>query len=219
MGGSIAFGGGFVLAAHIVSGASATINVVWVVLLVGGLVVAALTGTLPEVTQAAMTAAGKAVEVALGFVGIMTLWLGMARIAERSGLMEQLAQLLAPVLRRLFPELPRNTPALGNMSMNLVANMLGMGSAATPFGLKAMQELKETQESPDTASVSMITFIALNTAALNLVPASVIALRVAAGSRAPADIVGPTILATTVAMVVAIGADRWYRWRQRKVGP
>ena len=190
------------------------INIVWVVLLVGGLAVAALGGALPEVTQAAMTAAGKGVEVALAFVGIMTLWLGMARIAERSGLMEQLARLLAPVLRRLFPELPRNNPALGNMSMNLVANMLGMGSAATPFGLKAMQELKQTQESGDTASVSMITFIALNTAALNLVPASVIALRVAAGSRAPADIVGPTILATTAAMLVAIAADRWYRWRQ-----
>lgn len=192
---------------------------VWVVLLVGGLVVAALGGTLPEVTQAAMTAAGKGVEVALGFVGIMTLWLGMARIAERSGLMERLAQLLAPVLRRLFPELPRNTPALGNMSMNLVANMLGMGSAATPFGLKAMQDLKEAQELSDTASASMITFIALNTAALNLVPASVIALRVAAGSRAPADIVGPTILATTAAMLVAIAADRWYRWRQGRTGP
>ncbi len=190
------------------------INVVWVVLLVGGLAVAALGGTLPEVSQAAMTAAGKGVEVAFGFVGIMTLWLGMARIAERSGLMEQLAGLLAPVLRQLFPELPRNNLALGNMSMNLVANMLGMGSAATPFGLKAMQELKQTQNSSDTASVSMITFIALNTAALNLVPASVIALRVAAGSRAPADIVGPTILATTAAMLVAIAADRWYRWRQ-----
>ncbi len=192
---------------------------VWVVLLVGGLAVAALGGTLPEVTQAAMTAAGKGVEVALGFVGIMTLWLGMARIAERSGLMEQLAALLSPVLRRLFPELPRNTPALGNMSMNLVANMLGMGSAATPFGLKAMQDLKATQESGDTASPSMITFIALNTAALNLVPASVIALRVAAGSRAPADIVGPTILATTAAMLVAIAADRWFRWRQRRATP
>lgn len=190
------------------------INVVWVVLLVGGLVVAAVSGTLPEVTQAAMTSAGKGVEVALGFVGIMTLWLGMARIAERSGLMQQLADLMAPLLRRLFPEVPANTPALGNMSMNLVANMLGMGSAATPFGLKAMQDLKSLQDPDDTsASASMITFIALNTAALNLVPASVIALRVAAGSRAPADIVGPTIMATAAAMMVAVAADRWYRWR------
>ncbi len=191
------------------------INVVWVVLLVGGLLVAAAGGTLPEVTQAAMTAAGKGVEVALGFVGIMTLWLGMARIAERSGLMQQLADLLAPVLRRLFPEVPHDTPALGNMSMNLVANMLGMGSAATPFGLKAMQDLRSLQDPSDaTASSSMITFIALNTAALNLVPASVIALRVAAGSRSPADIVGPTIMATAAAMMVAVVADRWYRWRQ-----
>jgi spore maturation protein A len=195
------------------------INVVWVVLLVGGLMVAAINGTVPEVTQSAILAAEKGVEVALGFVGIMTLWLGMARVAERSGLMQRLAGLLSPVLHRLFPELSPKDPALGNMSMNLVANMLGMSSAATPFGLKAMQDLKASQSPEEgargTATAAMITFIALNTAAPNLIPAAVIALRVAAGSRAPADIVGPTILATTAAMVVAVSADRYYRWRQR----
>jgi len=201
-------------------GATFMVNVVWVVLLVGGLVVAAAGGNLPEVTQAAITAAEKGVEVALGFVGIMTLWLGMARIAEKSGLLTSLSRGLAPILHRIFPELPPNDPALGNMSMNLVANMLGMGSAATPFGLKAMQDLKASQSAEEratgTASRSMITFIALNTAALNLVPASVIALRVAAGSRFPADIVGPTILATAAAMAVALLADRFYRWRTRQ---
>jgi spore maturation protein A len=189
------------------------VNLVWVILIVGGVVVGALHHNLNDVTQAAISAAQKGVDVAFGFVGIMTLWLGMARVAERSGLMRGLARALRPVLGRLFPGLPSDDPAMGNMSMNLVANMLGMGSAATPFGLKAMQDLARLNPDPDTASTHMITFLALNTAALNLVPAAVIALRVAAGSRQPTAIVGPTIVATAFSMMVAVVADRVFRAR------
>jgi spore maturation protein A len=196
-------------------GRDPVVNVVWVVLIVGGVLVGAWHHNLGDVTQAAVSAAEKGVEVALGFIGIMTLWLGMARIAERSGLMSRLARMLAPLLRRLFPGLPDGDPALGNISMNLVANMLGMGSAATPFGLKAMQDLKHANPTPDTASPHMITFLALNTAALNLVPATVIALRAAAGSREPTAIVGPTIVATACSMVAAVAADWVFRRRAR----
>lgn len=158
-----------------------------------------------------MAAAGRGVEVAFGFVGIMTLWLGMARVADQSGLLRALARGLAPWLRRLFPDVPPDDPVLGHVAMNLVANMLGMGSAATPFGLKAMQDFKRLGGKREVATPAMITFLALNTAALNLVPAGVIALRVAAGSRQPTAIVGPTIVATACAMAVALTADRVFR--------
>lgn len=192
------------------------VNLVWVALIVGGLVVSAVRHNMSAVTQAAFMASEKGVEVAFGFIGIMTLWLGMARIAEQSGLMRSLAKVLAPLLRRLFPGVSADHPAMGNMSMNLVANMLGMGAAATPFGLKAMQDLQSLNPDPKTASANMITFLALNTAVLNLVPAAVIALRVASGSRAPAAIVGPTILATACSMAVAVLADRVFRWWHRR---
>lgn len=187
------------------------VNAVWVILIVGGLLAAAAGHRVEPLTEAALAAAGKGVEIAFGFVGIMTLWLGMARIAERSGLMRLLARALAPALRRLFPGVPADHAALGDIAMNLVANMLGMGSAATPFGLKAMQELQRLNPDPATASADIITFLALNTAALNLVPAAIIALRVASGSRDPTAIVGPTVVATAAAMAVAVTADRLFR--------
>jgi len=195
------------------------VNAVWVILIVGGLLVSAATHQMGSVTQAAVSAAEKGVEVAFGFIGIMTLWLGLARVAEESGLMRLLARGLAPFLRRLFPGVPPEDPALGNMAMNLVANILGMGSAATPFGLKAMQDLQRLNPDPETATPDMITFLAANTAVLNLVPATVIALRVAAGSRQPTAIVGPTAIATAAAMVVALTADRLWRWRERRRPP
>ncbi|CAB1128708.1 spore maturation protein [Candidatus Hydrogenisulfobacillus filiaventi] len=184
---------------------------VWLGLIVGGILTAAWHHNVAAVTQAAVAAAGKAVDIAFGFIGIMTLWLGLARVAEDSGLMRLLARALAPLFRRLFPALPRDHPAIGSMAMNIVANMLGMGGAATPFGLKAMEELERLNPHPHRASADMITFIAVNTAALNLVPATMIALRVAAGSRNPTDIVGPTILVTGITTVVVVLADRFIR--------
>jgi spore maturation protein A len=192
---------------------SLVVNAVWVLLIVGGLLVSGLHHNTAEVTRAAITAAQKGVEVAFGFIGIMTLWLGMARVAEKSGLLAAIARLLAPLLRRLFPSVPRDDPAFGHISMNLVANILGMGSAATPFGLKAMQDLSRLNDRRTVASDAMITFLAANTAVLNLVPATVIALRVAAGSTHPTVIVGPTALATGTAMIVALGVDRLWRGR------
>lgn len=187
------------------------VNVVWLVLIVGGIVVSALNHTMMPVTEAVVTGTEKAVEVAFGFIGIMTLWLGMARIAEESGLMRGFSRLLAPLVSRLFPGIPKDHPAMGNMVMNMASNILGMGSAATPFGLKAMEELQTLNQVKDRASNNMITFLAINTASINLIPATVIALRVAAGSKNPTAIVGPTIIATCVSCVVAITADRIFR--------
>lgn len=187
------------------------VNAVWLVLLVGGIVASALQGNVGGVTQAVVSGSEKAVEVAFGFIGIMSLWLGMAKIAEASGLMQGMARLMAPLVSRLFPGVPAEHPAMGNMLMNMAANMLGMGGAATPFGLKAMQELQTLNPRKDQASRDMITFLAINTASINFVPATMIALRVAAGSTHPAEIVGPTIFATSVAFLVAITVDRLFR--------
>lgn len=191
------------------------VNLVWLVLIIGGLVVSAIHGTMLAVTEAIMTSSEKAVEVAFGFIGIMTLWLGMARIAEESGMMRALSRLMAPLVSRLFPGIPKEHPAMGNMLMNMSANILGMGGAATPFGLKAMEELQKLNAVKDRASANMITFLAVNTASINLIPATVIALRVAAGSHNPTEIVGPTILATAISSLVAVSVDRllrsWYR--------
>ncbi|MCL5117131.1 MAG: nucleoside recognition protein [Firmicutes bacterium] len=195
------------------------VNVVWLVLIVGGIIVSGLHHTMLPVTEAIVTGTEKAVEVAFGFIGIMTLWLGMARIAEESGLMRAFSRLLAPLVSRLFPGISADHPAMGNMLMNMAANILGMGSAATPFGLKAMEELQSLNDVKDRASNNMITFLAINTASLSLVPATVIALRVAAGSKNPTVIVGPVIIATGFSMIVAIIADRLFRRFSRDEPP
>ncbi len=187
------------------------VSAVWVILMVGGITVAAVEGRMPLVTAAVVGGSAQGVELAFGFVGIMALWLGLARVAEASGLFHRVGRIVGPFFARLFPGLDPDHPAIGSMWMNVAANMLGMGGAATPFGLKAMSQLAEDNPDPTTASDQQITFIAINTAALNLVPATVIALRVAAGSKNPTEIVAPTIVVTSLAMVVAIVADRILR--------
>jgi spore maturation protein A len=134
----------------------------------------------------------------------MALWLGLMRVAEEAGLVRALARAARPLMCRLFPEVPPEHPAMGAMLMNLSANMLGLGNAATPFGVKAMQALETVNPRPGTASDAQALFCAMNTASVQLIPASVIALRVAAGSRAPAEILGATLLASLCGATAAI---------------
>lgn len=183
------------------------INVIWVILIASGIFYAGLTGRMELVTQSAITAAEQAVVLALKLTGVMCLWLGMLRIAELAGVVRALAVLLSPLLRLLFPSIPRNHPALGAIVMALSANMLGMGNAVTPLGIKAMQELQTLNPSRDTASASMCTLLALCTTGFTLVPATIIALRSAAGSSNPAEIMGTTLLVSLLATGVALFAD------------
>jgi spore maturation protein A len=141
----------------------------------------------------------------------MALWLGLMRVAEEAGLVRALARAARPLMRRLFPDVPAEHPAMGAMLMNLSANLLGLGNAATPFGVKAMQELQGLNPHPGTASDAQALFCALNTASVQLVPASVIALRAAAGSRAPGEIIGATLLASLCSAVVAVTAAKLLR--------
>jgi len=178
------------------------------VLMAFSVVVAALKGRLPELTAAALDAAGKASGFALSLVGVLALWMGLMGVAEEAGLVRFIARLAAPVLRRLFPEVPAQHPAMGAIVMNVAANVLGLGNAATPFGIRAMQELESLNPHPGTASDAQAMLCAINTASVQLVPATVIALRAAAGSRAPAEVIGPTLLASLCGVLAAVAGAR-----------
>lgn len=171
---------------------------------------AAFTGKIADVSVEAMTAAGQGVKTVIGLVGILTLWLGVARIAEKSGLLRIITKILQPLVGWLFPSIPKGHPAMGSILMNLSANVFGFGSAATPFGLKAMEELQTLNRS-DRASDAMCTFLAINSTSITLIPSTIIAMRINAGSANPMEIVGVTFFANGISTVVAIAADYLYR--------
>jgi spore maturation protein A len=181
---------------------------IWTFLVAAAVATAAANGRMAALTPAAMESAGKAVTLSLGLAGAMALWLGVLRVAEEAGFVRGLARLARPLMRRLFPDVPPEHPAMGAMLMNVSANVLGLGNAATPFGVKAMQELETLSPHPGTATDAQALFCALNTASLQLIPASVIALRAAAGSRAPGEIIGATILASLCGAVAAVVAAK-----------
>lgn len=185
------------------------INFIWAGLLISGFIVGIINGNVDAVTNAAIESANTAVELAIGLVGVMALWLGIMKIAEESGLVEKLAKGLKPITLKLFPDVPADHPAMGAMVMNMAANILGLGNAATPLGLKAMQELQELNPKKDTATDAMVTFLAINTSSITLVPATSIAILASAGAKTPTEIIGPTIIATTVSTVVALVATKY----------
>lgn len=183
-------------------------GVLWTVLVALAVLAAAFNGRMAELTTAAMESAGKAVTLAIGLAGVMTLWLGLMKVAEEAGLVAALARGVRPIMRRLFPSVPPEHPAMGAMLMNISANVLGLGNAATPFGVKAMRELEALNPHKGTASDAQALFCALNTASVQLIPATVIALRAAAGSRAPGEIIGATIVASVCGATAAVLAAK-----------
>ena len=159
---------------------------------------------LKDVTDSALNNASTAVTIALGLIGIMALWLGVMKVAEKAGLISIIANWLKPVTKRLFPDVPADHPAMGSMIMNISANMLGLGNAATPFGLKAMEDLDSLNPEKGTATNAMVTFLAINTAGMTLIPATAIAVRAAAGSSEPAIIIGTSLFGSFCATVAGI---------------
>ncbi len=190
------------------------VNLIWLLMLVCGICVAAVTGRIEVVTTSALKAAELGVEVAIELIGVMSLWLGLMKLAEDAGLIRGIARIFGPLIRMLFPTLKVRSPALGAIIMNLSANILGLGNAATPFGLKAMQELQKENPNPEVASPAMITFLALNTSCITLIPATIIGVRLKAHSVNPTEIIGTTIFATGCAMTVAIIVDFLIRMRR-----
>jgi spore maturation protein SpmA len=159
---------------------------------------------LKDVTNSALDNASTAVTIALGLIGIMALWLGVMKVAEKAGLITIIANWLKPVTTRLFPDVPPEHPAMGSMIMNISANMLGLGNAATPFGLKAMEDLDSLNPDKGTATNAMVTFLAINTAGMTLIPATAIAVRAASGSSEPAIIIGTSLFGSFCATVAGI---------------
>jgi spore maturation protein SpmA len=180
------------------------LNYIWLALVVLAVAIGGWNNRLSEVTAGAFDGAKTAVTIALGLIGIMALWLGVMRLAERAGLVQRIARGLRPIMRRLFPDVPPEHPAMGSMLMNMAANMLGLGNAATPLGLRAMRDLETLNPRPGVASNAMCTFLAINTASVQLIPATAIALLASAGSTRPTAIVGTALLATLCAATVAI---------------
>jgi spore maturation protein A len=184
------------------------VGILWTALVAIAVAFAAWNGRMAELTAAAIESAGKAVSFSIGLAGVLALWLGLMKVAEEAGLVRAIARLARPLLVRLFPSVPPDHPALGSILMNLGANVLGLGNAATPFGMKAMLELEDLNPHPGTATDAQAMLCALNTASVQLVPATVIALRTAAGSTAPAEILAPTLLASACGVTVAVLAAR-----------
>jgi len=180
------------------------LNYIWFALMAIALVVAIFTGKAADVTSASVQSAKTAVEISLGLVGVMTLWLGIMRVAEKAGLVTMLGRLLRPFSRLLFPEVPPDHPAIGAVILSVAANMLGLSNAATPLGIKAMEELQELNPEKETASNAMVTFMVLNTSGIQFIPATIIAVLAAAGSKNPTAIISTTLIATLCGAVAAV---------------
>jgi len=194
------------------------VNLIWAAMALIGIVFAAINGTMEEVNEAVFKSAKEAVTISIGMISILVFWLGLMKIAEDAGLLAKLARLFTPFVRRLFPEVPKDHPALGYIVSNMVANMFGLGNAATPLGIKAMEELKKLNVERETASRSMVTFLAMNTSGITLIPATVISIRMTYGSASPGEIIGTTFIASSLATIGAIFIDRYYYWKRTRGG-
>ncbi len=192
------------------------LNAIWLGLVLIAVVYASFAGTMPAVTAAAFKSAETAIGDVIKLTGFMIFMLGVMRVASEGGLLAAIARVLAPILRRLFPDVPPDHPAMGAMVMNMAANMLGLGNAATPFGLKAMSELNRLNPYPGVATDAMVLFLVINATAIHLMPPTgTMAVRAAAGSVAPSAIWVPTLIATTCAMTVGVLVVFLLRGRER----
>ncbi len=181
------------------------LNYIWLGLMLCAVLLGGATGRLPDVTKGAFDMAEKSVmNVALPLIGVMALWLGIMRLAEKSGMVQVLARMLRPIMKWLFPDVPPEHPAMGSMIMNVAANMLGLSNAATPLGIRAMKDLESLNPRPGTATNAMCTFLVINTASVQLIPATAVAVLATNGSKDPAAIIIPALIATGIAAVAAV---------------
>ena len=179
-------------------------NYVFFFLVASSIVIGFFNGTINEVVNSMLESCNLAVKIAFSLIGVMAFWLGLMRIAEKSGMVKLLSKLVYPIVRPLFKDLKKDSPALGDITMSLSANALGLTNAATPIGLKVMQELQKDNPQKDSATDSMCMFLGMNTAGFQLIPATVIAILVGAGAKNPTDIVLPTLIVTSIAFISAI---------------
>jgi len=194
------------------------VNYIWVAMTIIGIVFALINGNMEAVNKAVFDGAKEAVTLCIGLISVLVFWLGMMRIAEESGLLKKLTKLFRPLIKTLFPDVPSSHPAMGYILSNMISNMFGLGNAATPLGIKAMEELKKLNGGKNEASRSMITFLAINTASITIIPTTVIAIRINYHSASPTEIVVPTIIATILSAIGAVLIDRYFYYRRSRKG-
>lgn len=195
-------------------------NYIFYFLIVISIIAGAINGKLSDVVNAILSGAELSVKVAFSLIGIMAFWLGMMKIAKQCGLIEFIAKLIKPITKRLFNELPEDSPAIGDIAMSFTANAFGLANAATPIGIKAMEELQHNNKDKASASNSMCMFLAMSTAGFQLVPATVIAILIGIGYKNPTSIIAPTLLVTSIAFVSAIILAKIFQkyWKPQKDG-
>ena len=191
-------------------------NYIFYFLIVISIVIGAVNGRLQDVVNSIMTGAELSVKVAISLIGIMAFWLGIMEIAKKSGVIDFIAKLIKPITKHLFNEIPEDSPAIGDIAMNFTANAFGLANAATPFGIKAMEELQGENDKKDTASNSMCLFLGMNTAGFQLVPTTVLAILIGIGYKNPTEIIAPTLLVTTIAFVSAIVLSKIFQRLSRQ---
>jgi len=184
------------------------INKIWLFFIVSGILYALLTGNISVINEEILKSSGTSFELVCKIFPVMALWLGIMKIAENSGLLKIFSILLSKILKFIFPEIPENHESFGYIASNIIANLFGLGNAATPFGLKAMKSLSELNNNKDTASRSMITFLVINTSGLTIIPTTIISLRMLHKSANPTEIIFPCILATISATIIGLIADK-----------
>ncbi|MCK4259359.1 MAG: nucleoside recognition protein [Halanaerobiales bacterium] len=188
-------------------------NKIWLFLIISGIIVGIINGRMEAVSASILKSAMDSVDILFRLIGPMAFWLGIMKIAEKSGFTFLIARLIKPLMIRIFPEIPPEHPAMGAMMMNFSANILGLGNASTPLGIQAMKELQTLNPSPERATKAMLTFMVINTSSITLLPGTMIGLRVAAGSKEPTVIIGTTLFATMISTIAALMVDRFCRKR------
>ncbi len=179
-------------------------NYIFYFLIVISIIIGAINGKLSDVVNSILTGAELSVKVAFSLIGIMAFWLGMMKIADKCGLIKFISKVIKPVTKRLFNEIPEDSPAIGDIAMTFTANAFGLANAATPIGIKAMEELQKHNTDKTSASNAMCMFLAMSTAGFQLIPATVIAILIGIGYKNPTEIIAPTLLVTSIAFICAI---------------
>ena len=177
---------------------------IWFFFILAAIVIGGINGRIDTVVQSIVDSSKLAVEISISLIGVMAFWLGMMKIAEKSGIVSSISKLIKPITKRLFSDIPPDHPAIGHVAMNFTANALGVTNAATPIGIKAMSEMQKLNSSKKVATDAMCTFLAINTAGVQIVPASIIAVLAAAGAKNPTIIIGPTFISTLIALISAV---------------
>lgn len=192
------------------------VNKIWGFLIIIGIVFSTITGKIDIINEEILSSTKTSLDMILKILPVMALWLGIMNIASKSGLLEKFSKLISPILTKVFPDIPKNHESISYISSNIVANMFGLGNAATPFGLKAMKSLQELNPKKDEATRSMITFLVINTCGLTIIPTTVITLRMMYGSGNPTFILVPCIIVTFTSLFVGLVIDRFLAIRYKK---